>query len=118
MKVAEQLSGHDRLAAHLRDELGLVEESRARPLQAALVSAASFASLAVLPILTLVVVPESVRIVSMAAMSLVSLAVLGALGGYAGGAPKLRAALRVAFGGAIAMASTALIGHLLGTRVE
>jgi VIT1/CCC1 family predicted Fe2+/Mn2+ transporter len=118
MKVAEQLSRHDRLAAHMRDELGLVEESRARPLQAALVSAASFASLAVLPILTLVVVPESVRIVSMAAMSLVSLAVLGALGGYAGGAPKLRAALRVALGGAVAMASTALIGHLLGTRVE
>jgi VIT1/CCC1 family predicted Fe2+/Mn2+ transporter len=115
MQVAEQLSRRDRLAAHMRDELGLVDESRARPIQAAAVSAASFASLAALPILTLMLAPDALRVASMAAMSLVSLAALGALGGYAGGAPKLRAALRVAIGGAVAMVTTALIGHLLGT---
>jgi VIT1/CCC1 family predicted Fe2+/Mn2+ transporter len=117
MKVAEQLSREDTLAAHLRDELGLHEDARARPLQAALVSAASFASLAVLPIVALTIVPASARIASMATTSLVSLAVLGALGGYAGGAPKLPAALRVAMGGAFAMATTALIGHLMGAYV-
>jgi VIT1/CCC1 family predicted Fe2+/Mn2+ transporter len=117
MKVAEQLSREDTLAAHLRDELGLLEEARARPVQAALVSAASFASLAVLPIVALTIVPASVRIAGMATTSLVSLAVLGALGGYAGGAPKWPAALRVAMGGAFAMATTALIGHLMGAYV-
>jgi vacuolar iron transporter family protein len=114
MKVAQQLSLRDRLGAHLRDELGLVEESRAQPLQAALVSAASFASLAVIPILTLLVAPAPMRIAAIATVSLASLAGLGALGGYAGGAPMLKAALRVALGGGVAMATTALIGHLLG----
>jgi VIT1/CCC1 family predicted Fe2+/Mn2+ transporter len=114
MKVAQQLSVRDRLGAHLRDELGLTSETRAQPLQAALVSAASFASLAAIPILTLLVTPASLRIASIATVSLASLAGLGALGGYAGGAPILRAALRVALGGGVAMATTALIGHLLG----
>jgi vacuolar iron transporter family protein len=114
MKVAQQLSLRDRLGAHLRDELGLVEDSRAQPLQAALVSAASFASLATIPILTLLVAPVPMRIAAIATVSLASLAALGALGGYAGGAPMLKAALRVALGGGVAMATTALIGHLLG----
>jgi VIT1/CCC1 family predicted Fe2+/Mn2+ transporter len=114
MKVAEQLSRRDRLGAHLRDELGIVESSLARPLQAALVSAASFASLAIVPILTLLVVPASERIAGIAMTSLVSLAGLGALGGYVGGAPVPRAAVRVTIGGGVAMAITALIGHLLG----
>jgi vacuolar iron transporter family protein len=114
MKVAQQLSVRDRLGAHLRDELGLVDESRAQPLQAALVSAASFASLAVVPILTLLVAPASLRIAAIATVSLASLAGLGALGGYAGGAPMLKAAFRVALGGGVAMITTALIGHLLG----
>jgi VIT1/CCC1 family predicted Fe2+/Mn2+ transporter len=115
MQVAEQLTRQDRLAAHLRDELGLAEEARARPLQAALVSAASFASLAIVPILTLLLAPESLRTAAIAAMSLVSLAALGAIGGQIGGGPKLRAALRVTLGGGVAMATTALIGHWLGT---
>jgi vacuolar iron transporter family protein len=114
LKVAQQLSVRDRLGAHLRDELGLIEETRAQPLQAAIVSAASYASLAAIPIATLLLAPASLRIAAIAAVSLASLAGLGALGGYAGGAPMLKAALRVAFGGGVAMATTALIGHLLG----
>jgi VIT1/CCC1 family predicted Fe2+/Mn2+ transporter len=114
LKVAQQLSVHDRLGAHLRDELGLEEQTRARPLQAAAVSAASYASVAVIPILTLLVAPASLRVAAIAGVSLASLAGLGALGGSAGGAPVLKAALRVAIGGGVAMATTALIGHLLG----
>jgi VIT1/CCC1 family predicted Fe2+/Mn2+ transporter len=113
-KVAEQLSAKDLLGSHVRDELGLDRAARARPVQAACVSAASFASLAVLPILALVIAPASARTVLVALVSLVSLGVLGALGGYLGGAPIGRAALRVMLGGAAAMAATALIGHLLG----
>jgi vacuolar iron transporter family protein len=114
MKVAEQLSANDRLKAHLRDELGLEEATRARPLQAAAVSAASFASLAVLPILALLVAPASLRIGVVAFVSLMSLGGLGALGGYLGGAPTGRASLRVMLGGGAAMAITAAIGRLLG----
>ena len=114
LKVAQQLSVRDRLGAHLRDELGLDEQTRARPLQAAIVSAASYASLAVIPILTLLVAPAPLRIAAIATVSLASLAGLGAIGGYTGGAPMLRAALRVTIGGGVAMATTALIGHLRG----
>ena len=98
----------------MREELGLDETSLARPMQAALVSAASFAALALLPVLALVVAPASVRIFAIAAVSLVSLGVLGALGGRLGGAPMGRASLRVLLGGGAAMATTALIGRLLG----
>ena len=117
MKVAEQLSAaptEDRLAVHMRDELGLDEATMARPLQAAVVSAASFAGLALLPVLALVVAPASFRIVAIAVVSLVSLGLLGALGGRLGGAPVGRASLRVLLGGGAAMATTALIGKLLG----
>ncbi len=113
-KVAEQLSSRDRLGAHLRDELGIVESSLARPVQAALVSGASFASFAIVPILSLLVAPASVRIAAIATTSLMSLGALGALGGHLGGAPMPKAALRVTIGGGVAMAITALIGHLLG----
>lgn len=117
MKVAEQLSAaptENRLAVHMRDELGLHESTMARPLQAAMVSAASFAGLALLPVLALVVAPSSIRIVAIAVVSLVSLGLLGALGGRLGGAPVGRASLRVLLGGGAAMATTALIGKLLG----
>lgn len=113
LKVAEQLSHRDRLGAHLRDELGLVPETRARPVQAALVSAGSFATVAVVPIVALVLAPEALRIPIMAAASLVSLAVLGAVGGRIGGAPAGRGAARVMIGGGLAMAVTATIGELL-----
>ena len=115
MKVAEQLSrAENRLHVHMREELGLEESSLARPVQAALVSAASFAVLAVLPVLALLVAPASLRIAAIAAVSLASLGVLGALGGRLGGAPMGRAAFRVLLGGGAAMATTALIGRLLG----
>ena len=117
LKVAEQLSAHDPLVAHVRDELGIDQFSLARPLQAAWISAASFASFAMLPILALLVAPAALRIPMVAASSLLSLAALGALGGHLGGAPLGRAALRVTLGGAFAMTVTALIGRLLGAAV-
>jgi VIT1/CCC1 family predicted Fe2+/Mn2+ transporter len=113
-KVAEQLSARDRLQAHLRDELGLHEASRARPLQAALVSAGSFASLAVFPILGFVIAPPTLRVAIVALFSLVALAVLGGLGAALGGAPRVRGAMRVLAGGGVAMAASALIGRVLG----
>ena len=117
IKVAEQLSAHDRLAAHMRDELGIDGASLARPFQAAWISAASFAFFAWVPIAALLAAPASLRIPMIASFSLASLAVLGAFGGYVGGAPMGRAALRVTLGGATAMLVTAAIGRLLGVSV-
>jgi VIT1/CCC1 family predicted Fe2+/Mn2+ transporter len=114
MQVAKQLSAHDRLGAHMRDELGIVERLRARPLQAAWISALSFATFALLPIIGLVIAPSPLRLASIAVVTLVSLAALGALGGRIGGAPILRAALRVTIGGALAMTVTGGIGRVLG----
>ena len=117
MKVAKQLSTHDRLGAHMRDELGIDQASLSRPLQAAWISAASFALFAVVPIAGLLVSPAGLRIPLIAVLSLASLAALGAFGGYLGGAPMVRASLRVTLGGALAMAVTALIGRILGVSV-
>jgi vacuolar iron transporter family protein len=116
-EVALQLSQHDRLGAHLRDELGITEDNHARPLQAAWISAVSFAVFAMLPVLALLVAPANFRMELIGAVTLASLASLGALGGYLGGAPKVRASLRVTIGGALAMAVTAGIGHLLGMTI-
>ncbi len=116
-KVAEQLSAHDRLGTHLRDELGIDSASLARPLQAAWISALSFACFALVPVLGLLIAPLGLRIPVIAALSLISLAALGAFGGYLGGAPLAPAALRVTIGGALAMAVTAAIGRLLGVSV-
>jgi VIT1/CCC1 family predicted Fe2+/Mn2+ transporter len=117
MKVAAQLSAHDSIGAHMRDELQIDHASLARPLQAAWISAASFAAFAVVPIVALLVAPVALRIPMIAALSLVSLAALGAFGGFLGGAPRGRAALRVTVGGAGAMAVTALIGRLVGVSI-
>lgn len=117
-QVAQQLSARDRLGAHLRDELGIETLSLARPMQAAWISAASFAVFALVPIAALFVGPTAWRIPAIAVASLVSLAALGAFGGYLGGAPIVRAALRVTIGGAAAMAVTAAIGRLLGVSVS
>lgn len=114
MKVAEQLSAHDRLGAHLRDELAIDPKDLSRPLLAALVSAASFGSFALLPIFALLVAPVALRIPMIAGLSLAGLACLGALGGHLGGAPIVRAAARVTIGGALAMTITAVIGRLVG----
>jgi VIT1/CCC1 family predicted Fe2+/Mn2+ transporter len=116
-KVAEQLSAHDQLGAHIRDELGIDRASLARPFQAAWTSAASFASFALVPIAAMLLAPTAVRIPAIAATSLASLAALGAIGGYLGGAPLGRAALRVTIGGSLAMALTAAIGRVLGVSV-
>ena len=114
MKVAEQLSAHDRLGTHMREELGIDQTALARPMQAAWISAASFASFAVIPILALAIAPAFLRIPVIAALSLASLASLGAFGGHLGGAPIGRASLRVTLGGALAMIVTAVIGRMLG----
>ena len=117
MKVAEQLSARDRLDAHMRDELRIDQATLARPMQAAWISAASFASFALVPIAGLLIAPAALRIPVVAAVSLASLAALGAFGGYLGGAPLVRASLRVTLGGALAMAVTAVIGRILGISV-
>lgn len=115
--VAIQLTAHDKLGAHLRDELGIQQHGLARPFQAAWISALSFSVFALLPIVGLLIAPTSLRMVSIAGVTLVSLFALGALGGRLGGASMMRAALRVTVGGALAMAITAGIGHLLGVAV-
>ena len=117
MEVAQQLSAHDRLGAHMRDELGIDQASLARPLQAAWISAASFACFALVPIAALLIAPAALRIPMVGAFSLLSLAALGAFGGHLGGAPPGRAALRVTLGGALAMTVTAVIGRILGVSV-
>ena len=114
MKVAEQLSAHDRLGTHLRDELGLEPSALARPMQAAWISAASFASFALVPLGAFLVAPAAFRVPMIAIVSLASLAALGAFGGYLGGAPVGRATLRVTLGGGLAMAATAIIGRVFG----
>jgi VIT1/CCC1 family predicted Fe2+/Mn2+ transporter len=102
---------HDALGAHARDELGIVEEFAARPLQAAVTSAGSFVLGAGLPLLVALWVPLSAVIWAVSFSALLFLALLGALGASAGGAPVLKAAIRVCFWGALAMLLTALVGH-------
>jgi VIT1/CCC1 family predicted Fe2+/Mn2+ transporter len=113
--VAQQLTRADPLGAHLRDELGMTEDTLARPLQAAGVSALSFALGAALPLAGMALAPMSARIVVVAVLSLLCMATLGAIGGVLGGADTRRAAIRVTVGGALAMAVTALIGRLAHT---
>ncbi len=113
-QVAEQLSNHDALAAHLRDEFGFTADRRARPSQAAMVSALSFALGAAAPILAVVVAPATVRIPIVAVVALLVLALLGVAGAHAGGAHRGRGALRVVIGGGLAMGATALLGRAIG----
>ena len=114
-QVAEQLMAHDALGAHARDELGITEAAKARPIQAALASAASFASGAALPLIVTALAPTRLLIPLVSATSLVFLAVLGSIAARAGGASVVAGATRVTFWGALAMAVTAGIGALLGT---
>jgi VIT1/CCC1 family predicted Fe2+/Mn2+ transporter len=117
-QVATQLMAHDALGAHARDELGISETLSARPVQAALASAASFTAGAVLPLLVVLVMPPGALIAGVAASSLVFLAALGAVAARAGGAPAAVGAWRVTFWGAMAMAITAGVGALFGTAVS
>lgn len=116
-QVAGQLMSKDALTAHARDELGISEITTARPVQAALTSAATFSVGAAMPLLMVVVSPASVLVPIVFAASLGFLAILGAIGAKAGGANILRATARVTFWGAFAMALTAGIGKLFGTVV-
>jgi VIT1/CCC1 family predicted Fe2+/Mn2+ transporter len=116
-QVAEQLMAHDALGAHSRDELGISDENTARPIQAALASAASFAVGAALPLGVALIAPVASAIVAVSASSLIFLALLGAVGAKTGGSNMLKAAVRVTFWGALAMAVTAGIGVLFGTHV-
>ena len=116
-QVAVQLTAHDALGAHARDELGISATLSARPVQAALASAASFAVGAVLPLAVALVAPRSLLLALVGGLSLVFLAILGALAARAGGAPMARAAWRVSFWGALAMGLTAAVGAVFGTAV-
>lgn len=116
-QVAEQLMEHDALGAHARDELGISEELSARPVQAALASAASFAVGALLPLAVTALAPERNLIPWVSGTSLAFLALLGAVAARVGGAGILIGAWRVTFWGALAMAITAAVGALFGAAV-
>lgn len=116
-QVAAALHEKDALAAHVRDELGIYEHTEARPLVAAMASALTFAVGAALPLAAAALVPETAISVTVTALSLIFLAILGAVGARAGGAPVLRAVVRVTFWGAVAMAVTAVVGKLFGAVV-
>ncbi len=116
-QVAEQLTAHDALTAHMRDELGITEELRARPVQAALASAAAFTVGALLPIATTVLAPAGKVAMVTTAATLVGLLLSGGLAARVGGAPVLRGAWRVGFWGAMAMGAAALVGRLFHVSI-
>lgn len=116
-QVAEQLNAGDALAAHARDELGISEHTTARPVQAALTSAATFSLGAALPLGVVLVAPMAAMVPAISSAALAFLALLGWIGARAGGASPLRPTLRVTFWGALALAATALIGKAFGAVV-
>lgn len=116
-QVTDQLMAHDALAAHARDELGISDMTAARPIQAAFASAGTFAIGAALPLVTVLLTPQSLLIPVVIGTSILFLALLGGFGAHAGGAPVTKAALRVTFWGAIAMALTAGVGAMFGAVV-
>lgn len=116
-QVPQQLMAHDALSAHARDELGISENFRARPIQAAFASAGSFAVGAAMPLVVTEMAPAARLILLVSGTSLVFLALLGGLAARAGGAAVMTGALRVTFWGALAMALTAAVGWLFGTVV-
>lgn len=116
-QVADEMATGDLLAVHARDELGIDPTSLAKPVQAAVVSALSFVAGAVVPIIVVLAVPEPARLVGIAVTTLAGLGSLGALGARIGGAPVLRAAVRVLVGGSLALAISLGIGQLTGAVV-
>jgi len=115
--VALELTEHDALGAHVRDELGLSEVLSARPFEAALASGMTFSVAAAVPLVAAVLAPAGSIITAVLAVTVLALIVLGALGAYAGGAPKGPAMLRVVVWGIFAMAVSALLGRLFGVVV-
>ncbi|MBB5883861.1 VIT family protein [Xanthomonas sp. LMG 8992] len=116
-QVAEQLTAHDALGAHARDELGITESLRARPLQASAASAAAFCTGAALPIMAAWLAPDGRQLWVTGAATLIGLSLTGALAARAGGASGLRGAVRVVFWGAAAMLASGAIGHVFGVHV-
>ncbi len=112
--VATQLTAHDALGAHARDELGISDMMAAKPVQAALASAGTFAAGAALPLLVVLMIPSAALMWGVAGSSLLFLALLGLLAARAGGAPVRASVLRVSFWGALAMALTTAVGALFG----
>ncbi len=117
LQVADQLMAHDALGAHARDELGIHETTRARPIQAALASAASFAAGAAPPTVLAAILPIGALTPAVVAVTVALLLVLGGVAARLGGAPVARGAVRVAFWGAVAMGCTAVVGRLFGAVV-
>lgn len=117
-QVAEQLTAHDALGAHARDELGITDTLRARPLQAALASAGAFTAGAALPVLTALFAHPEQAVLATTASTLLGLCLTGALAARAGGASPWRGAARVMFWGALAMAAAGGVGRLLGAHVS
>ncbi len=116
-EVADQLMKFDALGAHLRDELGMTEQSEAHPLQAAAASALAFSAGAAIPLVVSLLMPASLRQGALFGSTLICLAGLGALGAKLGGAPWVRASVRVTLGGAAAMALTWAVGHFAGVAL-
>jgi len=117
LQVADQLTAHDGLGAHARDELGIHEMTRARPIQAAGASAAAFAAGAAPPVLLAALLPIAVLTPGIVGVTMLLLFGLGSVAAHLGGAPRVRGALRVAFWGAVAMGCTAAVGRLFGAVV-
>ena len=116
-KVAAQLTAHDALGTHAREELGISETVTAHPIQAAVVSALTFAVGAVVPLIVALLAPAGQIVLLVAGSALLALATLGAVGASIGGAPLRRGAARVTFWGALAMAATAVVGRLFGVTI-
>ena len=117
LKVAEQLSSHDALGAHARDELGINDMTQAKPLQAALASGAAFIFGAILPVIAALFVPLNQMILLQYILAMVFLVILGAFAAKAGGSSVKKAILRITFWGTVAMGVTAYIGHLFGVNI-
>lgn len=117
LQAAREVTRHDALGAHVRDELGLSDALNANPLQAAMASALTFSVAASVPLLAATFAPGGAIIASVLISVVVALSLLGALGAKVGGAPMTRAVIRVVLGGVIALAITALVGRLFGTAV-
>jgi VIT1/CCC1 family predicted Fe2+/Mn2+ transporter len=116
-QVAAELSRHDPLAIHARDELGLDPNALAKPVEASVVSALSFTAGAIVPIVVVALAPASLRVALTMAITLVGLVVLGSIGARLGGAPQWRAAIRVFIGGSLALAISLGIGRITGSVV-
>jgi VIT1/CCC1 family predicted Fe2+/Mn2+ transporter len=118
LKVARELTAHNALEAHARDELGINEITTARPMQAGLASAASFVSGGILPLIVSLVAPLKQMVISQYALAIVALAILGAVSARTGGAPPGKTVIRICFWGTVAMGITAFVGYLFGVKTS